>query len=254
MKCRLAIPLLFALSVRVWGASVFREEFSGGSSSWTGLTAGGASWSFSGGRAILSIPSSTPLPPTGIGTLVATNGASGGAFTGDYRAAGISLIGIRIRGLASTNTVILRWYDKTNVFTHPFFIGVTGVWYTFTASIEGLQAGGWLGASEAAFASGLTNVQRLDFRIDQIAPAADQYEIESVFLDGLHAAQTMDRSTGPLVITWSPVQTDTTYALQTALSVTDQWTTVQTFTPTGRSHSVTITDATNAPLQVYRLQ
>ncbi len=255
----------FVVAGCVLGAQVYREEFVGGASGWTndpGAT-GGSVTPISNLLRINFPPAGMPM----LGSLAisTTNNTSGGAFTGDYAAAQISLMGFRIRSLTHPNVFPRLEWDSgsTTTFRRAFSSGIaqTGVWYEFSTSLKDISDAEWAqtGATgllnRAYFAACLQTVTAVRVVIPRPhATAASSFELDAVYLDRIPEATSLSASTSSVEVIWAPLQTGLVYAVETAMLLDGPWTSAAALTATGRTQSSVTAWGTNASPVFFRLK
>ncbi len=255
---------VFALMVSaVHGADVYREDFVGGTNGWACLAGPLLQHTNEMLRVTFVVPP-PPAPPIPTpATLYSGAAASGGAFTGSYQQAGISLLGFRIRALTLTNSApVLRWASGTNMFIRAFGDGIaqTGAWYNYATSLKDVSETEWSQEGQATldrehFAACLTNVTEVRIVINNpSAMFSSQFELDAIYADQLPTAESAHIAGTDAVIVWSPLQTDLTYTVQDADMESGTWALVVALNPTARTHSIAIPLGTNAGPRSYRLK
>ncbi len=241
--------ILAGASLCARGAGVHTETFSGGRMGWTNV----GSWVTAGTNNALrgQFGSQTfPVPETG--SFVATNASSGGAFTGDYGAAGIQLIGFEFMAQdVLPSSALIRWHGASASYFRSFlsYVTETGVWYRLAVTLSDKDAGGWVGGTEEAFQAGLTNVQWVEISITRSGTAAQRYYMDEVFVDGLPEGTRIRFGEA----TWSPLRTNVAYAVEAAADPKGPWAEAGSFSATNRAQEWRDEGATNEERRVYRL-
>lgn len=233
-----------------WAAAVHVETFAAGAAGWTNagtLQLAATNQTLRG----LFAAQGVPIPETG--SFMATNASSGGAFTGDYDAAGIRLVGFSFMAQnVLPSSALVRWQGPTSSFFRSFasYVAATGVWYRFAFSLANKDAGKWVGGSATAFDEGLQAVKSLEIQLTRAGMAAQRYYLDDVFVDGLPFGTL--RSTGGVEVLWSSLRTNVAYAVQSADQPSDPWNAAGNFTATGATQAWPDPSATNRH-RVYRL-
>lgn len=185
-----ASVLLILLSGGVGhAATTYTEEFSSGLSGWTNTgSALGIVWRHSNGTAQVQFNNQMfPFPESAV--LVASNAASGGAFTGNYESAGIGVIGFDFMTLR-TNPSILQceWRSGTNIFFKDLtaYVGPTGVWHSFCLPIASGDASFWAGAAGSLFASSRTAVTAVAITVQRRTATSEVYRVDRIYVDRRH--------------------------------------------------------------------
>jgi hypothetical protein len=233
------------------GAGIYRETFSEGMAGWT--NSGQLSVAYSNG-ALVGRFAAQAIPAPDTGALRATNTSSGGAFVGNYRDAGIWLIGLSFMAAdIIPSSCALRLVGVTNSFFRSFksYIVQTGVWYRFAFPVTSVAEGGWVGGSEALFQSVITNVLGVQIELLRNGTEAQRYFVDDVFLD--RVPEGFIEATSHVPITWSYLQSNRLYYVQTCAHLTDEWETADSWVATNRTHTWTDAAATNFMQRFYRL-
>ena len=236
-----------------WAASAHVETFSSGTAGWSqagSLQLAATNQSLRG----LFVAQGVPMPE--IGSFVATNVSSGGAFTGDYDAAGIRLIGFSFMAQnVLPSAALLRWQGPTSSFFRSFasVVTTTGVWYRFAFSLASKDAGKWVGGSDIAFAESMLAVQGLEIQLTRAGMAAQRYYVDDVFVDALPWGSVGTASpTGGLPVVWSSLRPNVAYVVQTAEQPSNSWNYAGNFVATNTTQAWPDFTATNHQ-RVYRL-
>lgn len=193
MKRGWVIVLMAVLAIsRLHGAELGVESFDGAPFGWTPATEFGiGAWAVGGGEATVTFFDTGTIPVPESGSLRHEQ-AVPTPLTGDFRAAGVELIGFRF--LAPTlppSGVALILDCGSSVFHRLFQVEETGGWVTLAASVESAEAGGWkaLAGSISSFDEALRDVRAVNIRVARSGVATVQYKIDEVFL-GLRPAWT----------------------------------------------------------------
>lgn len=244
---------LWCLFPCAFAASTHTATFSSGAEGWTNsgsLQIAAASQALRGHFSAQGFP----IPETG--SLVATNTSSGGAFTGDYPDAGISLIGFSFMAEdVLPSTALLRWHGPTSSFFRSFAADVTttGVWYQFAFSLRSKNAGSWVGGSSSQFDDSLLDVGWLEIQLTRSGMAVQRYYVDDVFVDGLPTGWVLS-TTGGMQVLWSSLRTNVAYTVESADEPTTSWDEAGNFVAINETHIWSDVEATNNHRQVYRLR
>ncbi len=235
-----------------WAAAAHTETFASDVAGWTNagsLQLGVTNQTLRG----LFAAQGVPIPESG--SFVATNLSSSGAFTGDYDAAGIRLIGFSFMAQNTLpSAALLRWQGPTSSFFRSFAatVATTGVWYHFAFTLANKDAGKWAGGSTAAFDESLRAVQGLEIQLTRAGMAAQRYYVDDVFVDALPWGSVGTASpTGGMPVVWSSLRTNVAYVVQAADQPSSSWHDAGTFVATTSTQSWLDFTATNR--RVYRL-
>lgn len=247
---RLLASLLAAIGLAADAAQPYTENFSAGSNGW-GHSGSGYTLSYAAGNAAISFLAS-PVPITAV--LSADTNAASGQFSGDFDAADVVMVGCDFRAetvLPSSFTMTL--ISGTNAFVHNFNPGgfSVGVWTTVVASLVSSENNNWLGAGTNVFAAARTNVTTLKFNIGSGILSAHTVRLDNIFIQTRPAIASFVPATNSVAVTASSLQSNVTYALESAETVTSAWSLVTTFTATN-GISTAGGGTTNAG--VYRLR
>lgn len=233
--------LLMAVPRQTLAAGPWIETFSGSLGGWTNT--GSPAWRSTNDYAQVTF-SASPAPQTS--TLIATGALASAAFTGDYAAAGMALLGFKFRAeqvLPSGLTV--RWMRTTNGFFRNLQTDVlaTGVWYQFYFSLKDKETGGWDGDPGDLFTQVLAGVDTVALAVTKPATlAASSFRIDDVVIDRLPAATEMTAlSATTALLRWEYLQTNASYQLDYAETTTSDWSTVQSWLATNRQHVLSAT-------------
>ena len=223
------------------------------------FASGGAGWTHAGSLQLgvtnqtlrgLFAAQGVPMPESG--SFVATNVSSGGAFTGDYDAAGIRLIGFSFMAQNTLpSAALLRWQGPTSSFFRSFaaMVATTGVWYHFAFTLANKDAGKWVGGSAQTFDEGLQAVQGLEIQLTRAGMAAQRYYVDDVYVDSLPSGAV--DSTGGMPVQWSSLRTNVASVVEAADHPLAPWHALGGFVATATTQSWPDLTATNR--RVYRL-
>lgn len=227
------------------GAEARIETFTGSMNGWT--NSGAPAWLAVSNRAQATF-SASPSPQTS--TLLTTGALFSAAFTGDYTAAGIALIGFKFRAEQVLPSVLtLRWTRESNGYFRNLQAEIlsTGQWYQFHFLMTGKEAGGWDGDPESLFTNVLGGVDTLAIAVTKPATvAASTFMVDDVFIDLLPAATLVTPRTGATIrVRWDHLLTNIAYDVETCTQLTGAWSTVGTLDATNRQQEVDL-DSTDA--------
>jgi len=208
-----------------------------GASGWTAL--GGASVAETGGEVVASFPRVVPLPPDAV-LLTATNGASGGAFTGDYVRAGIELAGFRFRADNAVPASLLiqlrsglQFYSSSQLNTQVL---QTGAWYEVWTRVGSAE---WSGQPSV-----LTNVQEFAIYIRPASSEAETCRVDNVFIDILPSGDVQRGPEGTSLLTWSHLRAGWNYRVQACGDLAaGGWSNTAAFIATDSSEELVVTNA-----------
>ncbi|HMP76106.1 MAG TPA: hypothetical protein PKE12_07415 [Kiritimatiellia bacterium] len=235
-------------------ATPFTETFAASLSGWT--NGGSVVWTASGGELRADFP--LALGPPNSAVLWAGPGASGGAFTGDYHAADIVLMGFSFRAdTILPSSLILQWSSGTNSVFRQIkdAILATGVWYRLAWSMESPAAGGWVTPlDDLTFSDIQTNVSSIFLSVEgQSLSSTVRYRLDDFFIDRGHTATRFVPTTNGLGdVTWSYVRSNYTYRLDAASVPGGAWSNLAVLVANSTS-LVTQVSVTNGASSVYRL-
>lgn len=213
----LAVTALGATTTR--GATDYREGFADGLAGWENGNPE-VPWMAQDGALRVSIPGGD-IPSLESPVLAAGVEASGGAFVGDYRGAGIRFIGFALTPeniLPAALAVDLvgggRRY-RTYVTGQVAGVGMTS--HVVVPLPQGEPVNWELGLGEAeAFATTLARVERVEIRLLQAGRGTQAYRIDEVFLQGAPAGGglAVDPAGGNPATVWQAVLPGARYQLQ----------------------------------------
>lgn len=247
-----AWPVWLALaSPCAWAATVHTETFAGGLAGWT--NAGAMPLAISN-QALRGRFAAQGIPVPETGTFVATNTSSGGAFTGDYNAAEIQLIGFSFMAQNTVpSTALLRWLGPTSSYFQSFgsHVVATGVWYKMAFSLAAGAAGQWSGGAADEFADALADVRGLEIHVTRAGMDAQNYFIDDVFLDALPVGN--PNTTDGKQVAWSQLRSNVVYVVESAETAAGPWEYLDEFMAVGRSLVWQDGTSSNINRRVYRL-
>lgn len=249
--------LVWLLGLSVRAAQMHSESFGTSAAGWTNdgqWAAFGATNGHLQGRfnAILGPP--TPQS----GKFIATNTASGGAFIGDYDAAGLVLMGFSIYAAdVLPSAVLLRWHGGDGF---AYFRGglatnliTTGVWYSLVFSLQDKAAGGWVGSSATNFAAARQAVTRIELQIDRNGATAQHYAVDNFFVDAVPSVTAFSAGALPPHLAIAPLQTNATYHIDASVTPTGAWTSAELLVATNRTMTWPIPDPGAFTTRFFRI-
>lgn len=232
------------------GAFIYTEAFSTGMNGWSNT----GSMAVSSENAALcgQFGAQTfPFPETG--AFFASNAASGGAFVGDYPAAGGQLIGFSFMVQdVLPSALLVRISGPTASFFRNIALDVaqTGVWHRLIISLRSRDAGQWIGGTAQEFEETVRDVQSLEIQITRGDMSSQCYWIDDVFLDALPVGTEVF---GDGTVIWAHLRTDVAYIVEAAEESCQEWVAVGGFTAGSTVQSWLDPTATNTSRKVYRL-
>ncbi len=233
------------------------ESFSVGANGWEGISDfGSGTWSFTGGAARV-VFDPVPLFPD-IGTLTNAAGATSGSFTGNFDVAGIDVIGFSFfapNTLPASSVVELEWGGSTSVYRRGFSVTQTGVWYTFTASLQEEDKNQWTvnKGSLTDFAAARQSVHHVALRVARTLTAAHQFVFDDLFVAGLPGGASVARDSSNRIV-WDGLLAGLDYQVQSTTNLlASPWVTVESLTATGALHSTIITNAVR-DMEAFRIR
>ena len=243
MSALIASGALVLAAVDGRGASVRIESFDSALNGWTNAV-GTTTWRATNGYAQLSL-SASPAPASS--ALIATGLLGTASFTGDYRAAGIELIGFKFRAeQAAPSTLTLRLLGGTNGFFRNLQESVvaTGVWYQFFVSLQGKTAGGWDGDPAEQFEAVLSNVTQVAVVVTKNSSmVATRYQVDDVVIDRLPAmTDAVRQSDGSTLVRADNLQTGVLYRVEQSPEVMGTWSVAGSLAATNREQTVSVTN------------
>lgn len=232
-------------------AQIYCETFSSSTAGWT--NSGQLAMAYSNG-ALMGRFAAQFIPVPDTGALRATNTSSGGAFVGDYAGADIWLIGFSFMAADIVpSSCAIRLFGATNSFFRSFksFVVQTGVWYRFAFPVTSAADGGWIGGSEEAFRSMITNVFGVQIELLRNNTNFQRYFVDDVFLD--RVPEGFAGLGLPVPISWTYLQSNRLYYVQACAELTNEWQIVDSWVATNRTHTWWDPDSTNLAQRFYRL-
>jgi hypothetical protein len=251
------LTVICLLAVHAEGAGVHSESFDAGGSAApaSSLSLGIGAWTFTGGVAQIVFADSAPYAVPDLATLR----PSAAAFTGDFVAAGIELIGFRYRAEQQLpSSLYIEIAGASSVFQRVLSPPPVGAWGYYMVSLADVSSGEWKakrGNSED-FADALRDVKSVELKIRRSGATQQAHVIDDLFVDGLPKAAggATQPSAGTMTVGWDALQSGMPYVLQAGASVAGPWTDTETVVPTNRLHHVDLPAAGPAPQQFFRLR
>jgi|GEM_PF-3768682 len=233
------------------------ESFSVGANGWEGISDfGTGTWSFTGGAARV-VFDPVPLFPD-MGTLSNAAGATSGSFTGDFDVAGIDVIGFSFlapTALPASSVVELEWGGSTSVYRRGFSITQTGVWYTFTASLQEEDKNQWTvhKGSMSDFAAARQSVDHVALRVARTLTTAHQFVFDDLFVADVPGGASFARDSSSRIV-WDGLLAGLDYQVQSTTNlIAAPWVTVESLTATGALHTTIITNAVR-DMEAFRIR
>ncbi len=248
--------------LNLWASGLFAaqpavETFFTGANGWEGVSDfGTGNWVFTGGMARV-VFDPVPMFPD-IGTMSNAAGATSGSFTGNYDAAGIDVIGFSFLApntLPASSAVELEWGGSTSVYRRGFSVTQTGVWYTFTASLQEEDKNQWTvnKGSLSDFAAARQTVNHVAVRVARTLSVTHQFVIDDLFVAGLPGGASMVY-TASNRISWDGLLAGLDYQVQSTTNlIASPWVTVESLTATGALHTTIITNAVR-DMEAFRIR
>ena len=240
MNARLILQLIVAVGLAraLDAAQPYREVFaSAQAAAGSGLSLGAGAWTFTGETARVTFASTQPYAIPDVATLR----LSAPAFTGDYQAAGIGVMGFRFRcEQAAPSSLHLELTAGGSVFQRIIPVTSVGVWNECMVSLSGAEAGGWSAKKGdlAGFAEALKQVQSVTLKFSRSGAAARDYVVDDFYVDVLPDGAQGSLETDKIRLVWDAVQVGLPYVMQ------------ESSHPAGPWQDTTVLSATNRLLQV----
>jgi hypothetical protein len=250
--------MLFSLGVSsLWAAQPAVETFTTGANGWEGVSDfGTGNWVFTGGMARV-VFDPAPLFPE-IATVSNAAGATSGSFTGNYDAVGIDVIGFSFfapNTPPASSVVELEWGGSTSLYSRGFSVTQTGVWYTFTASLQEEDKSQWTvkRGSLSDFVAARQTVHHVAVRVARTLSVTHQFVIDDLFVAGLPGGASMARDASNR-ISWNGLLAGLDYQVQSTTNlIASPWVTVESLTATGALHATIITNAVR-DMEAFRIR
>lgn len=255
----LALSALAILPAR--SASPYTETFASGMNGWT--NSAGSVWRTNTGPASIwgtnNATARVILPAdllTRSSTLTATGRLFTAAYTGNYSAAGISLIGFKI---SVENDLLqdlrLTVLSGTNGYFNSLasLVATTNTVYQFFFSLASKEAGAWSGSEDNLFSNVMQDVTRVDIFVrNATISRAATCRVDDIVVDGLQSVSSLVPSTNnQLLLAGTFLQSNVTYLVEATPELTGIWTAVQSVYATNRNQIITLTN--NGPQLFWRL-
>lgn len=249
MKFLQRLVLACGLAGSASAAERYTETFTAsGTAPASSLSLGAGSWSFTGGVALAKFANSLPLSIPDIATLRPANAA----FTGDYVAAGIGVLGFKFRSaVALPSSVFVELKSGSAIYQRVVPVTGVGTWESFMISLASLEEGGWtvLEGQAADFPAALRAVTSLEIKIQRSGATAREYALDDLYVDGLpEAAGGASTEGSNLIMAWDALQLGAPYTMQQSASLSGPWKDADTVTATSRlQHFVIPTGGVSSP-------
>ena len=243
--------LLLANAGTSHAASSYTEHFSTGLAGWVARQ-GTMSLRGTNGLARATF-AAQPVQFPEIDALVASNTASGGAFTGDWGASDLRLLTIAIRAnQVLPSDVTLRLYGVTNSFFRNLtaFIATTGQWHVIRLSAASRSTGRWNGGGDEAFEALLRDVRKLEVQLTRSGTSAQEYDVDLVRLEPLPEVGVPSQEGPSLTCSARNLVTGAVYRLDVSTDLMT-WQDAGTFVATNATHVFEVPSAGN--VQALRL-
>jgi len=249
---RAACILLGLISLSVWplyAAQQTNESFSTGvNNGWVGTLTDTGNWRFTNGVAQLTFsPVLIPGPTAG---MISNNTSA--AFTGNYEAADINLIGFNyITATGSIpSEVVLSFGGNSNVYNATFSPSQTGVWYSFSAPLTDDPAdGGWILVSGyyTNFAAVRRDVKFVAITIKRAGVSNEIHRIDNILLGRQPSAVALAVTETNAALAWIDLKTNQLYHVEATRDIlSEPWQFLESFTATSSVYIANYAD-TNTP-------
>ena len=250
------LVLLPAVSSRAAVATT--EQFTAGANGWDGASdLGSGIWIFTGSVARLNYVDIGPMPFPDPARMTNTPTASGGAFTGDYDAAGIGLFGFKYFAEASSaGNLSVSWSGSSSTYFRILTTTPTGVWTSVSFSLASFQGGGWslFNGSVSDFANARKSVSNIIIRFQRAGPGEHNYYIDDLFIEWLPKASSLGVSGSNNLVTWDFVRSNRTYRVEGSTNLlTGTWDLIESITPTGATHVTVDPGVSTNAARFYRM-
>ena len=234
-----------------WAAAVYTETYSDGLAGWTNV---GSVQLTTTNHALRERFAAQSIPVPETGSFVATNTSSAGAFTGDYVAAGVQLIGFSFMAKeVLPSSALVRWIGPTSSYFQSFssYVVATGIWYKMAFSLANGAAGQWSGGAVEGYADALLDVRGLEIQVTRAGMGAQSYYIDDVFTDALPVGS--PNAADGKQVAWSQLRSNVVYVVESAETAVGPWEFLDDFIATGRSQIWQDEASSNITRRVYRL-
>ena len=252
------VIVLLSLLVHLRAASEFSEPFDVDVSGWSTSNSGLAQLSH------VAADQSIRVRLIGFGgpdpnsySLIATNGASSGAFVGDYLATGVNFISFDFMAedvIPSELIARLTGPEGTYFFNLTDQVVQTGWWYRFMVSITSQSAGGWVGSSSNGFDSFLGQVDEFRIQLVKSGTATQGYRFDNIALERIpQATSILINGANETEMRWSYLAAGVNYTVQAADSPHGTWVDIGSFMSLSNEHDFVDSAASAILRRVYRL-
>jgi hypothetical protein len=218
---------------------------------------GFGTWSFTEGAARVSfINPGIGLPD--LCTLSNLPGATSGSFTGNYDTAEIDVIGFSFMApnyLPTASLVEFEFGGSTSVYRRSFSITQTGIWYTFTASLQEEDKNQWTvhKGSMSDFAAARQSVDHVALRVARTLTTAHQFVFDDLFVADVPGGASFARDSSSRIV-WDGLLAGLDYQVQSTTNlIAAPWVTVESLTATGALHTTIITNAVR-DMEAFRIR
>ena len=243
-----------ALLIPARAAQLNTESFSAGRAGWTNE----GNWTVQATNQYLrgSFPAQgIPLPESA--SWRAGDTASGGAFTGDYVAAGAEMIGFSFFAeQVLPSELQIRLVGVSNTFFRSVVAQLiaTGLWHHIDLSLESAAEGGWTGGDEQAFADIRRDVRHVSIQVFRSGAVLQRYRLDDVYLGAKPAMDDLVMSGDDIAGDWVHVRPGRAYRMESAIDPRAAWSAYgERLVATGMVLHVTLPDDDEA-LRLIRLR
>ena len=249
-----AMAVAWSLAISAQAADHYTETFSAaGAAPSSSLSLGAGSWTFTGGVAQAKFANSLPISIPDIATLRPSNAA----FTGNYVAAGIGVIGFKFRSAVELpSSVYVELKGGTSVFQRVIPVKSVGAWESFMISLSSLDAGNWtvLDGRADDFPEALRDVRSVEIKVQRSGATAREYAIDDFYVDGLPGASGGLASPGALNVSWGSLRAGEAYMVQKSEHLEGPWSDTASAVVTGSVYDFSLPQDGGADQLFYRLR
>jgi hypothetical protein len=253
------LPLFLFVSTG-FSAAEYTEEFDTDESGWTTSSPFGLPLTYVGADQNIQVTLnqfSGGFPDPTKYLLQANTNASGGAFSGDFTAAGVNYISVDFMAEdIIPSELILRISSGQS---GTYFVNLTsripavGEWVHFAIDITSQSAGFWFGGTDP-YLDVVTNVVSVAFLLVENNTGTQRFRFDNIALERIPVATDLQiTASNEAVITWDYLTPAASYTVEAAASPLHAWTDIGSFTPTGSVTNFTDSAASTLQRRVYRL-
>jgi len=177
-------------------------------------------WTTAGDHASVSFPSSSSMPMPGEYALLAGDASvAEGAFVGNYREAGVALIGFDFKTdeLIPRNGLRMEIEGPAGMISKDVTSHITSVgdWHRVRLRLDRRDASDWQPADDELFDAVLSNVQQVRVYVGRSGHSFTRtHRLDNLFVARFHRMDAVTIEDGQPAITWTELMDDANYRME----------------------------------------